>query len=138
MTNILQDNPLKLWNRVNKFLKEKGVIEKMLKNKDELEDNLIQTIQHVKTDKKKVEKIKKGMLEYGLSGGETLKYIDHAQEEIPNINDLRLLCLLTEQVYLASADMNVNPDEYFTELGRKKSKIIFSRGGGNFRVTLYI
>ena len=122
MYKYKKGNPLMFWNNINKFLKESGVIEKMLKDKKELERNLIDTMEVIKHDKKKINKIKKGLSEYGITAGDVLRYIDHAETEIPQIEDMRILCLLTEQAYIASGNMDIMTSEYFADVEIKQSK----------------
>lgn len=92
------------------------------KNREELQDALIIAIDKIKHDKDKVEKIKKGLYKHYISGGDVQNYINNAETELKKIDDLRLLCLLTEQLYVVSGDLSINPNDYFTKVEIKKSK----------------
>ena len=117
----MQKNPLYFWQKLNTMLKERGVIDKFMKNRDELNEKLITAINTIKHDKEKVKRISEKLEEFDVSGGKTSQYLTHAETEIPKM-DIRLLCILTEQVYIQTGDLEISPSEYFTELDIKKSK----------------
>jgi DNA-sulfur modification-associated len=102
-------------------LKKRGAT-KMLKDRKELETSLVEVIEKIKHNKTKVNKIKRGLKPYNIDPGMVMKILNHAEDELAGL-DLRLLCLLTEQVYLASSDMSIKIDDYFTETEIKTSRV---------------
>lgn len=117
----MHKNSLYFWHSINKLLKERGVIQKAMKNIDELKQNLIKAISILRHDDEKMHRVAEKLTEFDVSTGKTMQYLVHAEKEIPNL-DIRLLCLLTEQVYNQSADADIVPTNYFSELDIKKSK----------------
>ena len=117
----MNTNPLYFWQKLNRMLKERGAIDKFMKNRDELNVNLITAIDKVKHNKDKVKRISEKLEEFDVSSGKTSQYLTHAKTEIPKM-DIRLLCILTEQVYTQSAEADIEPSNYFTDLDIKKSK----------------
>jgi DNA-sulfur modification-associated len=94
----------------------------MLQDRRILEDNLSEAIGLIKHDKEKVDQIKSALMEYKLRPGITQKIFNNPQEELPEI-DLRLMYLITKEVYSKSGKMNIRPEDYFTEFDIKNSKI---------------
>ena len=91
------------------------------KTKEELKELLLVNIDKIRHDKKIINKIKKGMGEYNIPPGRTQKLINDF-EELSIELDLRVLCLLTEQVYLRTGDINIKFDDWFTEPEVKTSR----------------
>jgi hypothetical protein len=94
----------------------------MIRDRRELEENLIEVIDRIKHNKNKVNKIKEGLKPYKVDPGTVMKILNHAEEELPEL-DLRLLCLLTEQMYNVTGDINIKFDDYFTETEIKSSRL---------------
>lgn len=86
----------------------------MLKERQELEENLIQTIQSskLKLKKKIVGDIKKHLATYDIV--DVQSWINDPESKLPNL-DIRELLLFAEQVFAKTGDLNVNPEDYFTE-----------------------
>jgi hypothetical protein len=93
----------------------------LLKDRKELEQNLINTIKNkkLKTKRKSVGLIVSALRKNDID--EARFWINEPDKYIPEL-DTRELCLLTEQIYEQVEDDVVNPDIYFTEVERKKSK----------------
>jgi hypothetical protein len=94
----------------------------MLQDRRILEDNLSEAIGLIKHDKEKVDQIKNALMEYKVRPGIMQKIINNPQEELPEI-DLRLMYLITKEVYSKSGKMNIRPEDFFTEFDIKNSKI---------------
>ena len=96
-----------------------------MKNRTELLELLHDSLnQKVKHDKKKIVIINKNLAEYGLNKGQITKLIN-SDEELQQA-DIRLLCLLTEQVYAVTQDTNFIIDKYFTEREIKEAKTTYT------------
>lgn len=93
----------------------------MIGSREELEQNLIEVMSNkkIKSDKKIVNDIKNEFRKYKII--DTQKWISNPEVEIPKL-DNRSFFLLTEQVYLKTGAQSINPDEYFTEQEKKKSR----------------
>jgi hypothetical protein len=85
----------------------------MLKERTELEENLIPVIEDIQKNKRTVNKLKKGFLKFDLHEAEIQKYFSFP-EEIRE-SDSRVLYLLTEVAFEHTKDMNIDPKFYFTE-----------------------
>lgn len=87
-----------------------------------LEQNLIKPTLEVKKRRGVVKDIKMHLSEkHDIFDGTIQTWINNPSEELRNI-DTRLLYLFSEQIYLKTGDLNVKPDEYFTDLEIKTSK----------------
>jgi hypothetical protein len=96
-------------------------VDLMLRDRKELENNLIEVMQvsQLKAKRKIVDDIKNELRRYKVINAQT--WINEPETEIPNL-DRRELFLLTEQVFLKTANTNIAPDNYFTEPEQKKSR----------------
>jgi hypothetical protein len=91
----------------------------MLQDREKLEDNLIEAIKSVNTDNKSVKKIRTGLVKYDINTGISQNLINFP-ENVKEI-DLRLLCLLTEEVFKVTKDIDIDPKLFFTEIEIKES-----------------
>ncbi|MCM3109942.1 DNA sulfur modification protein DndB [Lederbergia lenta] len=93
-----------------------------MKNRKELELNLIQPTLNIKRKRKIVKDIKQYLFsKYAILEGNVQTWINDPSSELQNL-DQRLLCLFAEQIYAKTGIQTVNPEEYFTEAEIKKSK----------------
>src|SRR5690606_21493354 len=99
----------------------------MIGDRKELEKNLIENINKIKTKKKLVNEIKNELAKYEILHGDTQGYIGEPEREVPEL-DSRILYLLTDAIHrLAHKDLGENvlsivPTDYFTEQEIKESK----------------
>lgn len=93
----------------------------MLQKREILEENLSKIITEIKYDKEKVKKIKKGMKEYGFTVGEIQGYFVDTEEKLPEL-DIRVLALLTQEVYMNTIDDSIKTDIYFTDIEMKQAR----------------
>lgn len=93
----------------------------MLKDRKDLEENLINVMKStkLKTKRKVVEEIKNEFRKYKIIN--TQEWLNDPETHIPQL-DTRALFLLTEQVFLKTGIMSINPSDYFTESESKKSR----------------
>lgn len=93
----------------------------MLGQRKELEQNLIEIMfnSKLKTKRNIVEDIKNELRKYKVLNAQN--WINDPEKEVPNLEPMELF-LLTEQVFLKTGDLNINPEDYFTEQERKKSR----------------
>ena len=95
---------------------------KIEKSKEELINFLINDINLIKDDQKKVETIKEGLKEYKILTGKTQELISKVDEEMLDNIDMRVLILLTEQVYKITKEENLKVENYFNEKEIKTAK----------------
>lgn len=94
----------------------------MLRDRKELEENLINPIKSVKKQKKIVNDIKKHLnANNDLMPGFVQGVINNAEKELPEL-DTRVLMLITEQIYAKTSDPNINPEQFFTDNEIRKSR----------------
>lgn len=93
----------------------------MHKSRQELEENLIPAIHTIKSKKKIVNDIKKHLAQYDILAGDVQGWINDPQKELSEL-DIRLLFLITEQIYAKTGISSINPEEYFTESEIRESK----------------
>lgn len=96
----------------------------MLKERKELEENLVSTMQNfkIKSKKKIIKDIKTYLVtQYDISSGDIQSWINDPESHLESL-DIRELYLLTEQIYAKSGDTSINPEEYFTDIEIKESK----------------
>jgi hypothetical protein len=87
----------------------------MLKSRELLEQNLIKPTLEVKRRRGVVKDIKNYLSEkYSIFDGSVQSWITNPADELKGVDD-RLLCLFTEQIYQKTGDLNINPEEFFTE-----------------------
>lgn len=93
----------------------------MLRPRKELEENLINVMQisKLKTNKQVIEDIKNHLRKYKVLNAQN--WINNPKKEIPNLEPMELF-LLTEQVFVKTGSLIINPEDYFTEHERKKSR----------------
>lgn len=98
-----------------------------MKDRQILEENLIQNINKIKTKKKLVKEIKDELVKYDILHGDTQGYISNPDNHIPEL-DARVLYLLTDAVHrlahnqLGEDALSIVPSDYFTEQEIKESK----------------
>lgn len=95
----------------------------MLRDRRELEENLVSVMESfkLKSKKKIIKEIKEYLVkEYDISTGDIQRWINDPQnlEEV----DLRELYLFTEQVYAKSGSIQIKPSDYFTDIEIKEAK----------------
>jgi DNA-sulfur modification-associated len=95
-----------------------------MKNKEQLQETLVATIENIKSDKKRVAKIKSGLKKYKILPGTVQLILNEPEEQLKQIDD-KFLCLLTEQVYIASGNLELNPENYFSQREIKEVKSTF-------------
>ncbi|MGG3920460.1 DNA sulfur modification protein DndB [Geobacillus thermodenitrificans] len=95
-----------------------------MKNKEQLQETLVATIEVIRTDKKRVARIKNGLKKYKILPGTVQLILNEPQEQLKQIDD-KFLCLLTEQVYVASGNLELNPENYFSKREIKEVKSTF-------------
>ncbi|KMY49619.1 DNA sulfur modification protein DndB [Peribacillus loiseleuriae] len=83
-------------------------------SRNELENTLQDVILEIKHDKKKVKNIKTGLKAYSIPPGAVQSYFANPQENLPEL-DLRILCLLAEEIYLETMIDDFNPKNIFEE-----------------------
>lgn len=93
----------------------------MIGDRKELEENLIEVMQNhkLKTQKKIVEDIKNELRRYKVINAQN--WINDPEKTVPELEPMELF-LLTEQIFLKTGNLNINPEDYFTEPERKKSR----------------
>lgn len=94
----------------------------MSHKRKELLGNLIPTIEDVRNDKKLVAEIKQELFKnHNVLSGDTQKIFKSPNKELSSI-DGRLLVLFTEQIYLKTGKLNLNPEDYFIPSELKLAK----------------
>jgi hypothetical protein len=94
----------------------------MLKSRELLEQNLIKPTLEVKRRRGVVKDIKNYLSEkYSIFDGSIQSWITNPADELKGIDD-RLLCLFTEQIYQKTGDLNINPEEFYTETEIKSAR----------------
>jgi hypothetical protein len=93
----------------------------MLKERTELQEKLVDVIQtsKIKTKKKVVNDIKKHLAQYDII--DTQGWLNDPEGRLPEL-DIRELLLFSEQVYAKTGDLNINPEDYFTEAEFKEAR----------------
>lgn len=92
-----------------------------VKDKEQLQETLVATIERIKSDKKRVTRIKKGLKEYNVLPGTVQLILNAPEEQLKQIDD-KFLCLLTEQIYIVSGNLELNPEKYFSKREIKEVK----------------
>lgn len=86
----------------------------MKKDRSVLESNLSEVIEkQIKHDKNKINKIKNNLREYNIFP-DTVQIVINEPNKLSDL-DLSVLMLLTEQIYRLTNDVNVLPQNYFTD-----------------------
>lgn len=93
----------------------------LLIERKELEKNLLEPMNEIKKNKEQLDRIKKNLMKYSVREGITQRIFIHPEEELNKL-DLRLLCLLTEEVYKESKDQRVKVTDYFTDVEIRSSR----------------
>lgn len=91
----------------------------MLKERRELEENLIPILKSTSIKKRKVGIIKKELLKFEIHEGTTQKFFTKP-ESIREV-DTRVLYLLTDILHKETQDLSIYPEDYFTEIDKKES-----------------
>lgn len=100
----------------------------VMHNKEELIHHLISVMDNIKRNKKDTKKIKDELAQYGITGGIIQKLINNPQEELYSLEDDQLLFLFTEQVYLTTSFVDIQPEKYFTTYEIKQIKTSYRQG----------
>lgn len=95
-----------------------------MKNKEQLQETLVATIENIKADKKRVARIKSGLKKYKILPGTVQLILNEPEEQLKQIDD-KFLCLLTEQIYIASGNLELNPENFFSTREIKEVKSTF-------------
>jgi hypothetical protein len=94
----------------------------MIGDRKELEENLIKDIKLIKRKRKVISDIKQELVEkYDLMDGTIQDWIRDPETHLPEL-EIRELFLITQQVFLKTGDLEINPDDYFTEVEAKESR----------------
>jgi hypothetical protein len=93
----------------------------MLQQRNELENNLIKVMKDskLKFNKQVIEDIKNHLRRYKVLNMQN--WINDPESEVPKLEPMELF-LLTEQIFLKTGSLLINPEDYFTEHERKKSR----------------
>lgn len=95
----------------------------MIGSKNELINNLTESIKSIKRKKKTIDDIKLHLLEkYNITYGTTGEWIERPELFLPHV-DIRELYLFTEQVFAKTGNLDINPQKYFTEPEMRESRI---------------
>lgn len=86
----------------------------MKQDRKELETNLVNVIEShkLKSQKKVVKDIKKHLAMYDIV--DVQGWLNDLENKLPEL-ELRELLLFTEQIFAKTGDLNINPEDYFTE-----------------------
>jgi hypothetical protein len=94
----------------------------MLKSREELEQNLSEALLKIKRNKKTVEDIKRHLNSvHSILPGFIQGIINDPETELPEIEDTRILCLITQQAFSKLEEEYIRPNLFFTENEIKKS-----------------
>lgn len=94
----------------------------MKKDRKELEEKLIKSIDKIKHQKKIVGDIQKHLgSKHKILAGDVMGYLNNAEKELPEL-DIRLLYLIAEQVYVKTEDQEINPENFFTQSEVKEAR----------------
>lgn len=102
----------------------------MLRDRKELEQTLTQVIidSKLKIKKKQIKEIKTHLAQYDLFEGDIQSWINDPETHLHQIEDYRVLCLFTEQIYAKTSNNSIHPEEFFTsaeiEDSRKYSGLV--------------
>ncbi|PLR99550.1 DNA sulfur modification protein DndB [Bacillus sp. T33-2] len=111
----------------------------MLRDRKELEENLIPSIKSIKSKKKVINDIKTQLASYDILAGDIQGWINDPQSELPNL-DIRQMFLFAEQIYLKTGNLEINPEVYFTESevkeARQFSGVLERQDEINFPITI--
>lgn len=94
-----------------------------MKSIEELIENLSQTLETIKYDDEKIDRIKRELKEYKVLPGNVIKMISDTKELKETDRDL--LYLFTHAVYLASGDASITPEDYFNDREIKEIRTTF-------------
>ena len=92
----------------------------MLKERHELEEELIPELQTLVGKKRSINKVVKELSEYDVLEGNVRKFFNNPEEV--KETDTGLLYLLSNSVYKITKNENINPEEYYTESEIKEAK----------------
>lgn len=94
----------------------------MLTDRKELESHLSESIKTIKRKKAVVNDIKEELMnKYDIAGGSVSEWLSNPEITIPEL-DLREFVILTQQVYLKTGILSLNPEEHFTEVELKEAR----------------
>lgn len=94
-----------------------------MQDRELLLENLYPTINLIKRKRKVINEIKQQLVEHhGLMSGTIQEWFTDPQKNLEGI-DIRELYLLTEQLYLKSGNLDIQPDKFFTEVEKKEARI---------------
>lgn len=94
-----------------------------MKDKAELIENLSSNIQEIKRKRNIVNDIKLELAQkHDILAGDIQEWINSPKEKLQEL-DIRELYLFTEQVYLKTGDLIINPKSYFTDVEIRESRI---------------
>ncbi|MBT2759906.1 DNA sulfur modification protein DndB [Paenibacillus sp. ISL-20] len=92
----------------------------MKKDRESLEDNLLQVIDKIKHKRKNVENINKNLSSFGVSTG-TFNEITLGNAMLSSM-DLKLLCLLSIALHNETGENSISPYDYFSDNEIKSAK----------------
>lgn len=94
-----------------------------MQDKKLLLENIYIVINQIKRKRKVVNEIKQQLVEHhGLMSGTIQEWLTDPQKNLEGV-DVRELYLLTEQLYLKTGNMDIRPDEFFTNVEKKEARI---------------
>jgi hypothetical protein len=95
----------------------------MLKDRTELEKQLVEPLKRINRTKKDINDVKKYLnTNHHILPGFIQGILDDPEGGLREIEDSRLLCLITEQAFQKTSDLNIEPTLFFTESEIKKSR----------------
>jgi hypothetical protein len=96
----------------------------MIGDRKELESQLIEIIQnHIKRKRKVVSDIKTHLANnHDITTGEVSMWLNKPDEYVPNLNIIELY-LITEQVFHKTGIMEINAENYFTDIEKKEAHL---------------
>ncbi|MEW5569692.1 DNA sulfur modification protein DndB [Rossellomorea marisflavi] len=94
-----------------------------MRDKELLLENLYSVISLIKRKRKVVTEIKQQLVEHhGIMSGSIQEWLTNPEKNLEGV-DIRELYLLTEQLYLKTGNMDIRPDEFFTNVEKKEARI---------------
>ncbi|EMI10195.1 DNA sulfur modification protein DndB [Anoxybacillus gonensis] len=95
-----------------------------MQNREALLDNLINTIEAIKDDRKRVGRIKNGLKKYKILPGTVQSILNEPKDKLLEVDD-KTLYLLTEQIYSVSNNPELIPQKYFSDREIKEVKTTY-------------
>lgn len=92
-----------------------------MRDRKELEQHLVDTIQKIRRKRSDINDIKLYLAEkHDVMAGTVQEIINNPEEKLPKL-EVRELFLITEQVFMKSGVLEINPEKYFTNVEAKSA-----------------